>query len=679
MTTSPEQWRRAEAIFVDAQERQGAARRAFLDQACGDDAALRQEVESLLDADEATGAFLDEPLRASPSVLDEPLPIGAQVGRYRLLELLGEGGMGQVFLAERADGAYEQQVALKLIKPDMAIETLRQRFRQERQALAQLQHPGIARILDGGETDDGWPYLVMEYVDGLPIDRDCAQRQRSLDERLSMFRRICDAVHAAHRNLIVHRDLKPSNILVTAAGAPVLLDFGIAKLLAQDHNRPDITRTGGRPMTPRWASPEQVMGDPTTTAMDVYSLGAILYFLLAGAPPYHDAPEAAITQAVLRGAPPPPSAVAADPARRRRVSGDLDAIVARALHRDPQQRYATVEHLADDLLRHLGSLPVQARPATLAYRTRCYLRRNRVLVGAGVLTAASLAGGLALSWMQYRRAFAAEAQARARFAQVREMGRDLVFDVHRQIAPLPGSAPAQRVVLERGTQYLASLRPDPTADPQLALDVADGYRRLARLWSSSFNVSLGSPVEAARALDRSAELYDALLARDPTNATAWAGRIRCETQRADVHLAQRHAADGHATALRALAMGPPAIHSQADVRSARYQAAMQAAIAAREIGKPNEGLELLVRARELGAALPEAGPADPAFLGTRGTILAKIGHFDAAIDSTRGALALLQRQHAGTPGDLRTEIRIAALQTSLGQILLSARRGNEAR
>ena len=389
-------WTQIQTLFNAVLEQDPAARDAFLHTACADDPDLLAEVRSLLAADADAHPLLDslaiEAIALPADLLpDGILPAeGERVGPYRIVEPLGRGGMGAVFLAERADGQFEQQVALKLIRGGAGSAQIVRRFQSERQILARLQHPHIARLLDGGLTEDGQPYFAMEYVDGVPLDQYCEVHDSPIEDRIQLIRAACDAVQSAHRQLVVHRDLKPANILVTVDGQVKLLDFGIAKMLtgAEDAmgdpmGAPALTQTGHAVMTPAYAAPEQLRHEPVTTATDVYALGVVLYELLAGERPYDlsGCSPAEIERIVSEQAPRPPSAVA--PAhRQRRLRGDLDTIVQKALRKEPERRYTSAEALADDLQRHLEGRPVEARPDTAGYRTRKFVQRHRAGVTA---------------------------------------------------------------------------------------------------------------------------------------------------------------------------------------------------------------------------------------------------------------------------------------------------------
>jgi len=404
----PERWDRLKAILGEALEQDSsAARIALVERHCGQDTDLLEEAESLLvEAEvllrERTDSFEDCARNAASTFWQEgPQRGGQRIGAYVVVRELGHGGMGTVFLAERADGQFEKQVAIKILnRPADTAEILR-RFRAERQILAGLDHPNIARLLDAGTTDDGLPYFIMDYIVGAPVTRFAIAQKLSTRQRLDLFLKICTAVEFAHRNLVVHRDIKPSNILANAEGEPKLLDFGIAKLLAKDEDEARLTSEAQQPLTPICASPEQAKGDPITVATDIYSLGALLYELLSDQKPHRFSTtrptREELALVVGEQIPPPPSAVASDRQTARLLRGDLDAIVLFAMHNEPGMRYATVADLADDIRRHLARNPVLARHPTLGYRAKCLVKRNgsRLLAGAVVV---SLLAGLSLAF-----------------------------------------------------------------------------------------------------------------------------------------------------------------------------------------------------------------------------------------------------------------------------------------
>ncbi|MEZ4387264.1 MAG: serine/threonine-protein kinase [Candidatus Krumholzibacteriia bacterium] len=380
-------WERVQALFDAASDLPPDARRAYVTAHCDQDADLALEVLSLLEADAAHPDFLDGMAAGLADVVVDEEPadplLGQTLDRYTVVERLAAGGMGAVYLAHRSDGVYHERVAVKVIRRGLDTEQLIKRFRAERQILARLRHPGIANLLDGGITPDGRPYLVMEYVDGRPLDRYCDEERLRLADRMQLFRTVCEVVQHAHRNLVVHRDLKPGNILVTAAGEIKLMDFGIAKWLSGDQDEavgdaPD-TMPGLQVMTPGWAAPEQIRGEPVTTATDVFGLGLVLYRLLTGGQAFGDATSTAaeLATATCEHDPRRPSRVAAAAALGLAPDTDLDNICLKALRREPEHRYASPGHLAEDLTRYLDGQPVLARPATLGYRTGKLLRRHR--------------------------------------------------------------------------------------------------------------------------------------------------------------------------------------------------------------------------------------------------------------------------------------------------------------
>ena len=475
----PERWRRLSTILDGALDLPSEARARYLDLACGGDAELRREVEDLLAAEASAGPFLETPAgeRSAPLVAEmvqhlgeaEAPPAGRLVGAYRLLAELGEGGMGTVHLAERADGQFEQRVAIKLLRHGLESREARRLFLQERQILARLEHPAIARLLDGGVTEQGVPYFVMELVEGRPVATYCEEEQLGIEARLRVFLEICDAAQYAHRNLVVHRDLKPSNVLVDPAGRVKLLDFGIAKLLAESDDTTPATRTLVQAMTPEYAAPEQVRGDVVTTATDVYALGVLLYELLTGARPYRvtGATRGELERAILEQEPLRPSA------RASGLRGDLDGIVMKALQKEPERRYPSADALANDIRRHLQGLPVSARGDTVAYRARKFVRRHRVGVAVAALVVLSLMVGLVGTISQTHRA-----QREARKAEaVKEFLKSLF--AASDPAEAKGQERTARQLLATGAERIGTeLQDQPEVRSEVARLIADVYFQL---------------------------------------------------------------------------------------------------------------------------------------------------------------------------------------------------------
>jgi eukaryotic-like serine/threonine-protein kinase len=436
----PERWHQIEELFHSALDCAPDRRASFLNSACAADPSLRKEVESLL-ASYEKGSFTETPAFAEGIKLLEENEArslaGQDIGPYKVIRKIGQGGMGAVYLAARADQAFQKEVAIKLIKGGQDTEDVIQRFRSERQILASLDHPNITRLLDGGTTEDGLPYFVMEYIQGEPIDEYCDTHKLNITDRLKLVQSVCSAVHYAHQNLVIHRDIKPGNILVTAEGVPRLLDFGIAKLLAAEPSVADRTVTMARRLTPESASPEQVRGGNITTASDVYSLGVLLYKLLSGHSPYGLQAKSSeeFERAICEVDPEKPSAVidrvgesgangATTPQSvsetregtldklRRRLRGDLDNIVLMALRKEPQRRYSSVLQLSEDIRRHLEGLPVIARRDTTGYRTAKFVGRHKTGVAAAALIFLSLAIGIVATLRQARIAAAERDKAR---------------------------------------------------------------------------------------------------------------------------------------------------------------------------------------------------------------------------------------------------------------------------
>ncbi len=466
-----------------------------------EDAGLADELESLLSLEDADAGFLAEPVVTLPNGARP----GARIGPYRLERMIGEGGMGQVWLAMRADGLYERRVALKLLRPGLADPRLRQRFDREREILARFAHPLIARLLDAGIDRSDQPYLALEYVDGEPITSYCQSRQLGIAARLDLFRQVCEAVSHAHANLIVHRDLKPSNILVTPAGHVRLLDFGIAKLLDVDPLPVEQTRTGVRTFTLHYAAPEQIRGEPVTTMTDVYSLGVVLYELLTGSKPYRlkRQTDAEWEEAILSGEPMRPSQAAArsettsarpySPARLcRELSGDLDNIILKALGKRPEQRYVSAEAMSQDLLCYLRGRPVVARGEGLAYRAGKYASRHRWVIGAGAMVLGVMFAALAVVSWQARQAMREAGRAQAM--------QSFIADLLEGASSTPIGTPMDlRSLLELGiVRGDRSLARQPQARAEL-------YGVVARL-----RLGLGDYREASGLLDQQASLLRSL-------------------------------------------------------------------------------------------------------------------------------------------------------------------------
>jgi non-specific serine/threonine protein kinase/serine/threonine-protein kinase len=553
---TPERWQQIKGVLDQALDLAPSERAALLDRVCSTDSSLRKEVEVLLASDEEAGAeFLNEirgldlgtavGLDAS-SATPAHNWIGRRVGPYKIVEQIGVGGMGEVYRAFRADDQYKKQVALKVVRGGQDSAFVVSRFRNERQILASLDHPNIARLHDGGTTEDGVLYFVMELIEGQPIDQYCIQHELSVPELLGIFLHVCSAVQYAHQRLIIHRDIKPGNILVASDGTPKLLDFGIAKILDTDAVAGGLepTLTVFRVLTPGYASPEQVKGEPITTASDVYSLGVVLYELLTGQHPYRqlNSTPQEIARAVCEVEPPRPSTVVrrmettdthesrgfAAPAkslddatekRRKLLRGDLDNIVLMALRKDPQRRYVSVEQFAEDIRRHLGNLPVLARNDTIRYRTSKFITRHRAGVTAAAVVLVTLLAAVAITARQAQIARQERARAEQHFNDVRTLANSLIFEIHDSIQNLPGATVPRKLLLDRALQYLDSLARESSGDASLQRELAAGYLRIGAIQGSTMDASLGKTEDALASYKKAVAIREAVAKANPSNLT----------------------------------------------------------------------------------------------------------------------------------------------------------------
>jgi len=536
---TPERWQTVTTLFDKAARLPIAQRDAFLVSACGADADLLLEVRSLLEVHTDDPEYLEESVLSSHGdVLDDALEAQSReerVGPYRLIRKIGAGGMGTVYLAERDDAEFDKRVAIKFIRGGAIRDTAVKRFRRERQILARLEHPGIARLLDGGTTDKGTPYFVMEYVEGRLLLDYCDENGMGIRSRIELFLKVCEAVEYAHERLIVHRDLKASNILVDVAGNPKLLDFGIAKVLQPDEEgQLTLTQTGMRQFTPDYASPEQIRGEQVTTATDVYSLGVLLYELLTGRRPFrfHGQNAVEILSTLLESEPAKPSSVVSrreDDEHKvirpelvvwnrrtdlktlsRTLAGDLDNVILRSLAKRPEDRYRTAAALATDLRAYLEGHVVSARKSTISYRIRKFLGRNKWQAAIGMGLAVVILAALGVATWQWRVARSERLRAERHSQQSREMARSLLFELYDALRSVPGATSARRLLLDRATGFLDELASGADDDPELQLELADGYRKLAMVQGDLRSENLGDRTAALSSYQKSLSIVESV-------------------------------------------------------------------------------------------------------------------------------------------------------------------------
>jgi serine/threonine protein kinase len=631
-------WARVKDIFSSALEREGELRAAYVAEACGDDAPLRAEVDSLLDAHENTGDLLSQPAAEHALGLDSQRAprdwIGQRVGFYRIVEAVGRGGMSEVFRAVRDDDEYRKDVAVKVLREGYDTRSLLGRFKVEKQILATLDHPNIARLLDAGSTEEGLPYLVMDYIAGRPIDEHCAHHKLGVEARLDLFQTLCSAVQYVHRHLMVHGDLKCSNVLVTDDGAVKLLDFGIAKLLqpAPTLAASDSKLTGLVALTPEYASPEQIRGGPITTASDVYSLGVVLYRLLEFA--YRLAAQ------IVEGEVKPPSVAARESSEdvvrhgARQLAGDLDNIVLMALQKDPAKRYSSVERFEEDVNRHLEGFPVQARPAAFHYRLRKFAGRHKGAIAAAALFTVTLLGGIATTTWMARIARQEQQRAERHFDEVRKLANTFMFDVHGAIAELPGSTPARQMLVENSLRYLAALSAESAGEASLQRELATAYEKVGDVQGGFRSSNLGDPEGAMKSYHKALAIRETLLREQPRNRDVQRELLRSYGKLADM---------------------------------LAYQGAQQAAIdSSRRAAK---------LASELVAA-PGATPGDRRNLGnvyySLGWQLSDAGQFGDGLLFLKQATAVYESIVAAQPEDTMTRRALGLTYDRMGEVLLNS-------
>ncbi len=611
-------------LFEAACELAPNLRTGYVQSEASDEEVCR-EVLSLLAHDALLEPLFADALESAASsvLLDLDLRPGARIGAFTITRMLGRGGMGAVYLATRTDGSFEQTVAIKVIQSTNPATLLMARFQQERQILARLNHPNIARLLDGGETPDGLPYFVMEFVPGLEIDRDCSQRALDLDSQLRLFLKVCSAVQYAHENLVIHRDLKPGNILVTADGTPKLLDFGIAKVL--DPLSESAAQGSTRVLTPEYASPEQVRGEAITTAADIYSLGAVLYRLLTGRPPHAVRNLSPLDAAISIAEQEVPAAP--------NVPTDVNAILRKALHSDPRRRYRSADDLSSDIQRYLDGKPVLAVPDSLGYRTAKFLRRRwlPVLAGSAIVLALTVGAGVAI-WQGRR--------AERRFAEVRQLSNTFLFEFEDAIHNVAGATKARQLVVKTAQQYLDRLAAEAGHDKNLTRELADAYYKLGDVQGNPVQANAGDARAALASYRRSLALRDSLGDADAVTSKDRVGYLNALTGLANVESVSGDAA---------------------------------------------RAIPLCERAVALAERWIKDGSNDPALLSSAANTYSQLsthqrnrGSFEAAIASAKTSLAIKRKALALRPDDTKLLRLVATGHWALGSAQKIAGRPEEA-
>jgi tetratricopeptide (TPR) repeat protein len=702
-----EEWARVRQIFEAALAEPADRRSSFIAASCLDAPAIGEQVMGLLAFHCQDPDFLERPaVRQFGDVLvadPEPSPetetdgnIGRTVGPYCIDSCIGRGGMGAVYLARRVDHAFDRRVAVKMVRRGMNSEVVVRRFEHERQILASLDHPHVARLHDGGTTSDGLPYFVMEYVEGQPITEYCKRQRLGLRARLAMFRTVCGAVQYAHQNFVVHRDLKPGNILVGADGQPKLLDFGIAKLLAGAGVNESAGVTLVSALTPDYASPEQVRGQTVTTATDVYSLGVVLYELLAGRRPFAVRADSLedIVRTICDTDPVPPSAAssgiadaAARPCPPRDLRGDLDTIVLRALHKEPERRYQSAQELSDDIGRFLEGKAVVARGDALAYQAARFVVRHWTAVLFAALVFSSLLGGLLIVVREKQIADEHRRRAERRFADVRKLAGSVLFEVQDAIQHLPGATRARELVTGRAVEYLDGLAAEAGNDPTLQSEMAHAYRRVGDVLGNGREANLGDAAGALASYRQAQRLLEVLANQRPLDRTLRRDLAETLLRIGDVQLKTRESDAALVSFRRSLAIveklaadGPGDRGTHVVLASAHYGIAD----ALRQLGDVTRAIESVTRT----IAILDGQAGDPDDLDSRrlaararkrlGSLYALLGDTSRSLALQQQALSLSESLAAEHPVNQGLRNDVAMCYTDLGRTYLGNQRFAEA-
>ena len=659
----PEYWQKLKTILDDVMELPPERREEFLVSACGGDAALRQEVDSMLAFEDSDLGGLDDP-GFSFSYPDENVPpaspfIGKTIGNYRVLESLGSGGMGVVFLAERADDAFDQKVALKLIKRGMDSDAVLRRFLNERRILASLKHRNIARLLDGGTTEDGLPYFVMEYIEGRSIVEYVQATNLNIEEKLNLFLSVCSAVSVAHQNLVIHRDLKPSNILVTMEGSPKLLDFGIAKVLSGGERL--VTATQQFVFTPDYASPEQVRGEQLTTASDIYSLGVILYEVMTGTRPYNIAGASfgEIHRIVGEINPAKPSAVGST--HEKSLRGDLDNIILKSLRKEPERRYSSVEQLSSDIRNYLDGRPVSASRDSWGYRSGKFIRRHVYAASATALIALSLIGGMGATLYQAQIARRERAMSEKRFTEIRQLTSSIMFEMNDKIRESP--IKARELLVTKALEYLERLSAEGENDPAILSELATAYEKVGEVQAGVFDPSLGRPSDALASHRRALEIRERLFAEGGRSARAGMPVIKSRLSVGEIYMMSGELAEGRKYYESAVALGEELGAGEPDNLDVKTTTAGAHALLGQAIlrsGSISDALAQYERALQLFKEASEADPTDIQAKRSVGVLYSYIGYVKLEqLDFTEASryfameLQLGQQMLASDPGNMQ--------------------------
>ncbi len=665
-----------EDLFQRTYELAPEEREAFLLQSCAGNEALHKSVSELLASLSAVEAA---PGWNTPAIQLEAEAIqpSSELSRYSLAERIGAGGMGVVYKATRADDAFSKLVAVKIVQAVDPVAVAR--FQQERQILASLEHPNIARLLDGGSTPEGLPFLVMEFVEGVSIEQYVLKSKPTQRELLELFRKICSAVSYAHAKLIVHRDLKPGNILVTPAGEPKLLDFGVAKVL---DGTADHTKTGAGALTPEYASPEQILGAPITTASDIYSLGVLLYELLAGVRMYQATTNAMELAAEICTLDPEPLTARA----RKHFDPDLERVVQMALRKEPERRYPSVEQFSEDIRRYLEGYPVQARPSTRGYLVSKFVRRNRFAIGAAALLLVTLGGGIAATLHEAR-------LANRRFNDVRKLANSYLFEFYDGIRDVPGTIAVRHAVVKRALEYLDSLNAERGSDVALGNELATAYKRIGDAQGAPGWPNLGDPLGALASYRKALAIREGLRTASPGNRELvadlaenhWAICVM-QSHSGAVKDAVEHCRQAVAI-MEKLVDGKPGTVKEMDVMANAYVGLGEVLGSPdlQSLGKPKEAVELFTKAL---AIRQQIKTDDPARLDRRvsvgvthaklGAVYQSLNELPAAAEAWRMAIAIDEQLLQEFPANGLYRRETAVYNRSLSLLLIRMNQLEEA-